>query len=720
MQNRYFCVPLKNVNNMSVIQKIRNKYIGFVVVAIVIALIGFLVMDAMQSNVRSIFGADQTLLAEVNGKRIDNKTFEMLRQKYEENMKRNAKDGNLSDQERAQLMDQTWSDILNETLINEEIEKLGMDLTDKELNDMLTGPYADPMVQQNFADPNTGIFDPNRVSQFLSQIGQDKTGAQRAQWKEFEDMLIKNRKMTKYTDLLSKGIYMPKFMMDDLNRQQTATAAITYVQLPYTMINDADVKISDDDVKKYMDKNKELFTTQEAIAKAEYVVFDIIPSKEDTAESLGSLIANRDAFIATTENEEFVAKNSEESMRDFYYTAKDLEALDPAAVIAMPVGSVTEPFYMNGSYKMIKIVDKKNMPDSVQASHILIAITEQRTEAQAKASIDSIEAMVKGGMDFAQLAATRSDDQGSAKKGGDLGYIPQGAIGEEFSDFCFSGKTGDVKVVKTQYGYHLTKITDQKNFQPAVKVATVSKSLQAGSATTQAAFAKANEFAASAKDAKTFDEAAKKMGKDKRVADNITKTQQMIQGMGNSREFTRWLYDAKLGAVSPIFNLDDKCVIAKAVSRTEKGSMADVATVKPQVENILRREKKGQMIIEKAKGKTDLNAIALLGATTVKNADTVLMMGGGNPEIGYEPKVLGAAFNKSLVNKVSPGIPGEQGVYFITVRSQNPGTGIDDKNPMYKMQQRGMESQMTQQMGQVIPYVLKKKAKIEDNRSNFY
>jgi peptidyl-prolyl cis-trans isomerase D len=264
---------------MSVIQKIRNKYIGFVVVAIVIALIGFLVMDAMQSNVRSIFGADQTLLAEVNGKRIDNKTFEMLRQKYEENMKRNAKDGNLSDQERAQLMDQTWSDILNETLINEEIEKLGMDLTDKELNDMLTGPYADPMVQQNFADPNTGIFDPNRVSQFLSQIGQDKTGAQRAQWKEFEDMLIKNRKMTKYTDLLSKGIYMPKFMMDDLNRQQTATAAITYVQLPYTMINDADVKISDDDVKKYMDKNKELFTTQEAIAKAEYVVFDIIPSK---------------------------------------------------------------------------------------------------------------------------------------------------------------------------------------------------------------------------------------------------------------------------------------------------------------------------------------------------------------------------------------------------------------------------------------------------------
>lgn len=705
---------------MSVIQKIRNKYIGLVIGAIVIALIGFLVMDAMQSNVRSIFGADQTLLADINGKRIENKSFEMLRQKYEENMKRNAKDGNLSDQERSQVLEQTWSDIVNETLINQELEKLGIELTDKELQDMLTGPFADPMVKQNFADPNTGIFDPNRVSQFLSQIGQDKTGQSRAQWKDFEEMLIKNRKMTKYTDLITKGLYMPKFMMDDLNRQQTASAAISYVQLPYTMVNDSEVKVSDEDIKKYMDKNKELFTNQEPVAKAEYVVFDIIPSKEDTAESLGAVVAAREGFIATSENDEFLAKNSEENMRDYYYTVKDLEAPDPSAVIAGAVGSVTEPFYMNGSYKMIKIIDKKTMPDSVKASHVLVAITEQRTEAQAKASIDSLEAMVKGGMDIAMLAASRSDDQGSAKQGGDLGYFVQGTMVPEFNDFCFNGKTGELKVVKTQFGYHLIKITDQKNFQPAVKIAVVSKTLQPGAATTQAAFAKANEFAAAAKDSKSFAETAKKMGKDKRVADNITKTQQLVQGMGSAREFTRWVFDAKLGSVSPIFNLDDKCVIANVTSRLDKGTMASVETVRPQVENILRREKKGQMLIEKAKGKSNLNDIAVLGNTTVKNADTVLLMGGGNNEIGYEPKVIGAAFNKGLLNKLSPGIPGEQGVYFITVKSATHGVDIDNKNPMYKMQQRGMESQMMQQAQNMIPYVLKKAAKIEDHRSNFY
>jgi peptidyl-prolyl cis-trans isomerase D len=723
MQILYFCSPQKNVNNMSVIQRIRNKYIGFVVGAIVIALIGFLVMDAMQSNVRSIFSGDQTLLADINGKRVDYKNFETLRQKYEENMKSRSKTGSLTDAERSELMNQTWNDILNETLIGEELEKLGIELTDKELQDMETGPFADPMIQQNFADPNTGIFDPNRVSQFLSQLGQDKTGAQRAQWKDFEEALIKTRKMTKYTDLITKGVYMPKFMMDEMNKEQTGVSSISYVSLPYTMINDNDVKVTDEDVKKYMDKNKELFMTQEPIAKADYVVFDIIPSTADTAESLGVLIGLKDSFSRTNSNEEFVAQNSEESIRDFYYTDANLEVPNPAEVIASGIGSVSGPIYMNGSYKLIKVLDKKSVPDSVKASHILIAVGEQRTEAQAKSSIDSIESMVKGGADFGQVAASRSDDQNSGKIGGDLGYFTQEAMSGQLGEVVkesFAGKIGDIKVVKTQYGYHLIKITDQKNFKPAVKVAVVSKTLQPGAATTQAAFAKANEFAASAKDAKSFTDAAKKMGKDKRVADNITKTQQVIQGMGSAREFTRWAFEAKLGAVSPIFNLDDKCVIANLTNRQEKGTMANLESVKPQIENILKREKKGQMLIEKAKGKTNLQDIALLGNTTIMNADTVIYLGGGNPAIGMEPKVIGASFNKGLVNKVSPGIPGEQGVFFITVKNIVPGTPANDKDPMFNLQRRSIERQMTQQAPSIIPYVLKKKAKIEDNRSNFY
>ena len=709
-----------NVNNMSVIQKIRNKYIGLVVGAIIVALIGFLVMDAMQSNVRNVFGADQTLLANVNGNRIEYKDYESLRSKYEENMKARSKDGNLTDEERTQMQEQVWNDLVNETLVNEEISKLGIELTDKELQDMMTGPFADPMVQQNFKDPTTGVFDPNKVSQYIKSLNQDKTGVQRQQWKDFEDALIKSRLSTKFNDLISKGIYMPKFMLDRMSVEATSSASINFVSVPYTAINDADVKVSDADIQKFMDKNAEQIKSQEATAKIDYVSFDIIPSKDDTAASLGVINGLATEFSTTTDNETFLANNSEDVMKDIYFTEANLEMPTPADVIKANVGSMVGPVYFNGVYKLAKVVGKKSQPDSVKASHILIAITEQRNETAAKASIDSIEAMIKAGAPFDQIAATRSDDQQSGKKGGDFGYFNYEMMSGQLPDiakFAYDGKTGDMKVIKTNYGFHLVKITDQKDFKPAAQVAILSKTLQAGEATRSAAFAKANEFSSKAKDAKSFDATAKAMGKDKRVADNITKIQQTIQGLGSARDLTRWAFDNKIGAVSPIYTLDDKCVVAVLNSRLEKGSMPTIAAVRPQIENMLKKEKKGKLIADKYKGQA-LAAIATAAATTVKTADTVLMLGGGNQEIGMEPKVIGASFNKANVNKVSTGIPGEQGVFFITVKNVVEGT--KSQGPTNPMQARQMEMQISQQAPQFIQYILKKKAKIEDNRSNFF
>lgn len=702
---------------MSVIQTIRNKYIGLVIGAIVIALIGFLVMDAMQSNVRTIFSGDQTLLADINGTRIEAKDFEILRSKYEENIKSREKGKTLSDEERNQASEQAWTDIVNETLVGEESEKLGLDLTDKELQDMLTGPYADPMIQQSFADPNTGIFDPSRVSQYLNTLSQDKTGADRAKWRDFEDAIIKARKITKYNDLIVKGLYVPSFVVKQLAKDNSAIASIDYVQIPYTSISDSLVKIIDGDITDYMKKNEKLFTTLEPVSRTEYVAFDIIPSSADTAASLGTLIGLKDSFVATMDNEGFIAKNSEESIRDYYYNEKTLEAPTPIEIINSPIGSVTGPFYYKDGYKMMKVLDKKQMPDSVKASHILIGVGEQRSEEVAQATIDSLDAMIKAGADFAQIAATRSDDQGSAKIGGDLGYFAQGKMVSEINDACFNGKVGDVKIVKTQFGIHLVKITDQKDFKQAVKVAAVSKVLEPSAATTQAAYTKANEFTNSAKDSKSFTEAAKKIGKDKRIADRITKTQTLVPGLGNAREFTRWTFEAKIGAVSPIFNLDNKCIVANLISRQEKGSMPDIESIRPQLESILRREKKAKMIAEKYKGKASLEEIAAAAQSMVMAADTVTYTGGGSA-LASEPKVIGASFDASLKGKISAGIGGDQGVYFIKVKNVVPGTDADAM--MQMITRRQLQQQITQQADQMIAFILKRNAKIEDNRSNFF
>lgn len=350
-----------------------------------IALIGFLIMDAMQSNVSSVFGNDRSLLAEVNGKRIDYRSFEELRAKYEQNMKSLSKEGTITDEQKTQIQSQVWDDMVKEALMSDEMEKLGIELTDLELREMLTDPmFADQMIQQNFRDPNTGVFDPSRVQQYINNLGQDKTGEQRKEWADFQEALIKNRKMTKYTTLITKGIYIPKFMMDMNVKLKSATSSISYVNIPYTTISDSSIKVSDEDITTFMNTHIEMFKSPEASASVNYVSFDIIPSRDDSAQSLGVLMNLKEEFTTSANAEELVAKNSEESLKDFYYTEKNLEMPNPTEVISSAVGSVTGPVYMNGSYKMVKVMDKKSMPDSVKASHILIAINDKRNEESAK------------------------------------------------------------------------------------------------------------------------------------------------------------------------------------------------------------------------------------------------------------------------------------------------------------------------------------------------
>jgi peptidyl-prolyl cis-trans isomerase D len=701
---------------MSIIQSIRGK--GLIVsLLIALALIVFLIQTANESLFKGGgSGKDRSSIATINGTNIDPSALQIKIQQYEDNVKARNKSTNISEEERNQVREQAWNDLVNEQTMGAEMEKLGITLTIKELQDMLTGPYADQQVQQSFTNPETGQFDPSKVKQHLSQLSSDKTGKSKAQWKDFEEALIKQRKLSKYIDLIKNGIYTPKFVIDRTVKEKTETAAISYAQLPYTMVNDSAIKISDAEINTYMQAHKDMYTMQEATASADYVVFDIIPSAADTAASLGVLNNLRADFVATSDNESFASK-SDESIDYTYYNAKTLKSANANELVAAGVGTVVGPYLDNGYYKLTKIVDKKSMPDTCGASHILVAINEQRTEEQAKVIIDSIEKAVKSGANFAQLAMAKSDDQGSAKKGGDLGMFAAGMMVPEFNDACFNGKTGDMKVVKTQFGYHLLKVTAQKNFQPNVKMVNVSKTMAAGQETMNKASNLANAFVAKAKDAKSFEAALKTEGKDKRVTKEMTSNMSDVQGLGSAREVTRFAFDNKIGTVSPVLNLDNKYVVAIVTGKTEKDQLVKPDLARSNVEPTLKKEKKAAQLIEKAKGKSSLADIATLGGTQVMQADTLQAVGSNNPTLGNEPKVLGAAFNKALLNKVSPAIAGNQGVYYITVKNINAAPAAPTN---YDMERAQIEGQMKNSMEQYIPAILKRKAKITDNRSSFF
>lgn len=718
--NTLFLHLLKRVNKMSVIQTIRQKYLGLMIGAIVVALLGFLFMDSRNSNSGSIFGGNDRSFGSVNGTEISNTEYVGLEQRYLENAR--SKNPKMTEAETEEVKSQVWDDLVNQKLLEAEYDKLGIQVTDKELQGMLTSQFADPMIQQNFRDPNTGVFDASKVKQYLDNLRTTKDTAQRKQWLEFEKGLIKQRLAQKYTSLVAMGTYTPKGAIDAKFAERNTVASTDFVKVPYTAIEDKKVTVTDDDVNAFIKKYSNSFTLTEAIRKCDYVSFDVIPTTADTQSSLGVLNTNAVEFTTTTNVEEFIGKNSDESFDKNYYANGRAKTAMTDSMGKNSVGTVSGPYFEDGAFKIFRVLDKKELPDSARATHLLIAVTKDMSEDAAEKKIDSLMATVKAGGDLAQLASQLSDDQGSKAKGGDLGYFAQGQMMPEFNDACFFGKTGDLVKVKTNYGWHLLRVTDQKEFKSSAKVAVYSKNLKASEGTMNAAYTKASQFANGVTDKTSFDVAVKKSGATKRVAEGLMATQTMVNGMGASRDLVRWAYDkeSKIGCISGIKSakdgLIDKYVVACLIEIAEPG-LAPASLVRDRLEGDIRKQKKALMIAKEYKA-ADLASIASKAGTTVMSADTVLLAGTMNPVLGNEPKVIGACFNKANTNKVSDGIQGNDGVYFIKVKNITP-SNITPTDMDYQRERMMIQMQSSQNIGRSIPMILKKKGKVKDNRVNF-
>jgi peptidyl-prolyl cis-trans isomerase D len=705
---------------MSVIQTIRQKYLGLMIGSIVVALVGFLLMDALQNNGSNLFGNNDRTLGSINGNTVSNEEYISLEQKYMENAR--SKNAKLTEAEGEEVKAQAWDDLVNQKLLEAEYEKLGIDVSNKELQGMLTSEYADPMIQQNFRDPATGIFDASKVKQYLDGMRTSKDTAQKKQWLDFEKGLIKQRLAQKYTGMVAMGTYMPKGMIDAKMVERNSLAATDYVKIPYTTIDDSKVTVTDADITAFMQKYKGSFTLQDAIRKSDYVSFDVIPTSADTQMSLGIINANAAEFATTQNMEEFIGRNSDQGFTKDYFAKGRANTPMTDSMSNNAVSSVAGPYFEEGAFKLFKVLDKKSLPDSARVTHILIAITKEMNEDNAEKKIDSLMAVVKGGGDLSQLASQFSDDNGSKAKGGDLGYFAQGMMMPEFSEPCFFGAKGDLKKVKTNYGWHLLRVVDQKDFKPCAKVAVFSKTLKASEGTMNAVYTKASQFADGVKDKASFDAAVKKNNTTKRIAEGIIANQNSIQGMGSARDIVRWAYDkeTKVGSVSGIKTvkdgLIDKYVVA-CLSEIANPGLAPVSMVRERLSGEIKKQKKAAMIAAQYKSATSLADIASKSGQTVATADTVLLAGSMNPVLGNEAKVVGACFNKVNSTKVSEGIYGNDGVFFIKVKSVTPST-IKASEADYQRERMMNQMQSSQNIGRSIPAILKKKGNVKDNRAS--
>ena len=715
---------------MSIIQQIRERAAWLVFGLIALSLVGFLLMDAFVGRSR-LFGNRSTVIGSINGEKIEYNDFLKLVNDQEEQYK--ARGYQTNEGLTQNIRDNVWKQMVEEAVLNGDYASLGLDVSDKEINDMLVGANAIPDVKQAFTDPKTGVFDAQAAATQINNLRNiykagpkkgDKNyeGAKRF-FEESIPQILKMRLREKYTALLANSAYVPKWMLEKMNADNSQIAAISYVNTPYFTVPDSSVKVSDDEINEYVGNHKDQFHQEESRSIA-YVVFDASPTSADSGKIRQQLVDEEKEFAATDNPDVFLTRMSSETpYLDAYMGKSRIQVPNKDSIFALSKGGLFGPYLDGGDYVVAKKIDEKVLPDSVRARHILVATVNPQSgqqildDSSAKRKIDSIKNLIEHGASFDSLAIKLSDDQGSKEKGGDLGYFTADRMVKEFADFCFNGKKGEKKVVKSQFGYHYIEILDQKNFEPSYKVAYLSKKIETSPETDQAASGLANQFAGNSRDQKSFDADVQKDNLRKLLAPDIQPTEYNIPGLGSNRQLVRWVYDADLGNVSEPYAIGDKYIVALVTEINKEGTMS-AAKARAQVEPILRNRKKAGIIIKKLGAPATLEAAASAGGQQIQRADSLLFSSPYIPNAGQEAKVIGSAFNKALLGKpASSPIPGNGGVFVIRVENvgakSNPNADLEQQRFTIEQQEKSMVSYRAIE-------VLKKLAKIKDDRAKFF
>lgn len=708
---------------MAVIQTIRTKYAKLTTGIIVVALLGFILMDFGKSG-----GGPNTTIGEIDGTKIDYTEYDAAMQAREAEIKQQNPDFTMDDQTQAQVRDQVWDQMVTNRLLNEVNEKLGITVSKSELNDLLTGPNPDPAVRQAFTDPQTGQFNPQEVSANIQRLRKDPK--MKDQWAQFENEIVKRRYSEKFEAMVKGAVYVPKFVLDNQMEAKNEVASLQFVKLPFSLISEEQAKVTDEEIKAYMQKHPKVFHINKASRSIEYVAFKINPSKEDSARVLNNLATIKEGFNTAEDAEAFVNRNSETPNPPSYFTQTQLAGLPNAEEISSaPVNSVVGPFYDGANYVLGKVLERNSFPDSVKARHILIQTVVQGnevlTDSAAKSRMDSAIAFVNSGVPFDSVVARFSDDAGSKNTGGEYEFTvaqkPQ--ISKEFGDFIFEGTPGSSKLVKVSNdnysGYHYIQILNQSPRVPVLKMAFVTKSLSPDKNTYNNIYGNATQFAAKVSNKVDFDKAAQEASVPTAVVDGIDKNSFMLNGLGSSRDLVKWVSDAKVGDISPIYTVGDQYVVAKLKNIQEKGLVNINDETRSILADYVKKEKKAKMLMDKYKSVTSLQNVAQASGQEVQAVDSVRFAQSSAPGLENENKVIGYSFFKGLKeNAVSPAIPGTDGVFYISV--SNRGKLPADPNQNLTNERMMMESGLKANANQMILNAMKESADVKDQRSNIF
>jgi peptidyl-prolyl cis-trans isomerase D len=710
---------------MQIIQNIREKGAAIIIIVIAISLIGFILMDSKPGSNTSLFGGNSTNVGKINGRPIELNEFN--RKVTQEENNQAAQTGQQpSGAAVLRIREQVWNQIVAEEVFYKEADKLGINLSSKELSAILmSSDQQNPfMKERGMIDPTTGKLDEIKAREALNNIKKFKGDQRLSVDAQILEPLKLSTAAAKYGGLISAAAYYPTWMQEKDMADAKAFSTISYVAVGYNEISDSAVNVKDEDINNYVGKHKDLFK-QEAGRTISYLTFSQLPSSADSAKALQLIKELKAPFAADSNTKAFVARNtSAVEFADEFLPLSKIQSQVKDTIVKQQVGIVSGPYLDGKNYTLAKIIGTKQLPDSVKARHILIGVNDPqtgkpiRTDSVAKKLADSILAAIKSGADFGALALKFSSD-GSSAKGGDLGTFGYGAMVSEFNDFTFNKSVGEKAVVKTQFGYHIIDILAQSNFKPAYKIAFLAKPILSSDETINAA-SLASSKAAAQKNSKALADYAAKNGLSLVEFPTTLKENDFTVGnMQDARSLVRWSFDAKQGDVSEPIVIGDDFVVA-TVNKIYSSGTQDPATARVGAEVIVRNRKKAELITAKLGPTPTLETAAAAYNKQVLSAgadSTITMAVRIINGIGAEPKVIGAAFNKEYTTKVSSPIIGTSGVYVVKVLGvqQKAEPSADEKAAQTTARFAAIRQQTNNWFE-----ALRKQADIKDTRAKFF